>query len=76
MQLCVNIQLMPTHFANTGPRVVYIDTEGNFVTKRVIEIAKKTIEFNQDFDLKFSSGMILFYSLIAKHCLFVLKYFS
>lgn len=56
MQLCVNIQLIP-NFAKTGPQVVYIDTEGNFVTKRVIEIARKTIEFNQNFDLKFNTSM-------------------
>ena len=41
MQLSVNLQ---TQYQNEEAKVMYIDTEGSFVTNRVIEIATNTID--------------------------------
>ncbi len=38
MQLCVNVQI-PENFNGCSGQAVYIDTEGSFISKRVIEIA-------------------------------------
>jgi hypothetical protein len=38
MQLCVNVQI-PENFNGCSGQAVYIDTEGSFISKRVIEMA-------------------------------------
>ena len=43
MQLSVNVQL-PENLGGLNGQCVYIDTEGSFISKRVIEIAKATIK--------------------------------
>ncbi len=43
MQLCVNTQI-PEALGGLGGQAVYIDTEGSFMSKRVIEIANATIK--------------------------------
>jgi RAD51-like protein 2 len=41
--LSVNVQI-PTYCGGLGGQAIYIDTEGSFMTKRVIEIANSSIE--------------------------------
>ena len=41
MQLSVNVQL-PENLGGLNGQCVYIDTEGSFISKRTIEIAKAT----------------------------------
>lgn len=43
MQLCVNAQI-PENLGGLNGQCVYIDTEGSFMSKRVIEIARATIK--------------------------------
>ena len=46
MQLCVNTQI-PESLGGLEGQAVYIDTEGSFISKRVIEIANETINLLQ-----------------------------
>ena len=43
MQLCVNVQI-PEQIGGLEGQAVYIDTEGSFISKRVIEIANATVK--------------------------------
>ena len=43
MQLCVNVQV-PQALDGLEGQAVYIDTEGSFMSNRVIEIARATIK--------------------------------
>ena len=52
MQLCVNTQI-PELLGGLEGQAVYIDTEGSFMSKRIIEIASATInllKMNQNAD--------------------------
>ena len=43
MQLSVNVQ-MPESIGGLNGQCVYIDTEGSFISKRLVEIANATIQ--------------------------------
>ena len=46
MQLCVNVQI-PECFGGLAAKAIYIDTEGSFVSNRLIEIVTGTIQLLQ-----------------------------
>jgi RAD51-like protein 2 len=43
MQMCVNVQI-PEKYGGLGGKAIYIDTEGSFISKRVVEIANAVID--------------------------------
>jgi RAD51-like protein 2 len=63
MQLCVNVQI-PRRFGGLGAKAVYVDTEGSFSSKRLVEIAGATIRAVQaKFGLDSRSGEIIVFLL-------------
>lgn len=70
MQLCVNVQI-PEQIGGLEGQAVYIDTEGSFISKRVIEIANATVKLigNENLEsnniyLNYSSALVIILNLI------------
>jgi RAD51-like protein 2 len=60
MQLCVNVQI-PERFGGLGAKAIYIDTEGSFVSNRLVEIANSTMRLLQKkFSLETRNGTVNF----------------
>ncbi len=58
MQLCVNVQI-PERFGGLGAKAIYIDTEGSFVSSRLVEIANATMRLLQNkFNLETKNGFV------------------
>jgi hypothetical protein len=65
MQLCVNVQI-PENFNGCSGQAVYIDTEGSFISKRVIEIAHCVQNYlANNFNLNQDSGKYLISSSLV-----------
>lgn len=47
MQFCVNVQI-PEKFGGLGGKAIYIDTEGSFMSNRVVEIFNSTFKILQN----------------------------
>lgn len=57
MQYCVNVQI-PEIFGGLAGKAIYIDTEGSFMSNRVVEIANSTIKLlTEKFNLENSNGI-------------------
>ena len=59
MQLCVNTQI-PEALGGLEGQAVYIDTEGSFMSKRVIEISTATIELLSSIDSRANCSSLFF----------------
>ena len=58
MQLCVNVQI-PQICGGLAAKAIYIDTEGSFMSNRVVEIANETISLlREKFSLQNPNGII------------------
>ena len=70
MQMCASVQI-PQSLGGLEGQAVYIDTEGSFVTSRVVEITnaiiKLLVENFANKDLK--SGKFLRHKIVASSCL-------
>ena len=57
MQMCVNVQI-PEKYGGLGGKAIYVDTEGSFISKRVVEIANAVIDLvARHHDLPNSDGL-------------------